>query len=135
MAVPTILGVGVGLVDKGAVDANFTTLVSGGGFSQLNGITARAGGGQALGVPMTACLNRVTVVGSAGDSVVLPSAVGGQAITVINASATSMNVFASNATPTDSINGTVGTSAYAIAAGKMAEFMSFPAVWHALLSA
>jgi hypothetical protein len=136
MAVPNTLGIGVGLPDKGAIDANFTTLVNGGGYSTLNGVTAHAGGGQTNGVLMSAAINRVTTVGSAGDSVILPSAVGGQSITVINGSGTSMNVFSNTASTSDTINGTAGTTAYAIAGGKTAEFVS-PAsgVWHALLSA
>lgn len=124
----TQYGVGVGLQDMGLI-------AGGGGFTWLNNVTAHAGGLQPLAVPMTAAMNRVTVVGTAGDSVCLPSAVGGQAITVINASATSMNVFSSNASTADTINGTAGTTAYAVAAGKTADFMSFPGAWHALLSA
>jgi hypothetical protein len=124
----TQYGVGTGLQDMG--------LISGGaGFTYLNNITAHAGGLQPAAVPLTAAMNRVTVVGTAGDSVALPVAYGGQAITVINASATSMNVFSSNASTADTINGVAGTTAYAIAAGKTADFMSFPGAWHALLSA
>jgi hypothetical protein len=124
----TQYGVGVGLQDMGLI-------TNGGGFTYLNNITAHAGGLQPSAVPLTAAMNRVTTVGSAGDSVCLPSAVGGQAITVINASATSMNVFSSNSSTADTINGTAGTTAYAIAGGKTADFMSFPGAWHALLSA
>ena len=136
MAVPTIFGPGTRLLSGGEMDSNFATLAGGGGMSTLNNVTAHAGGGQALGVAMTAAINRVTTVGTAGDSVCLPAAVGGQYITLINASATSMNVFSSNASTADSINGTAGTTAYAIAGGKTADFVSPAAgIWHALLSA
>lgn len=136
MAVPTTFGVGVGTIDKGQVDADFTVLVNGGGFSTQNGIVAHAGGGQALSMPLVACINRVLTVATAGDSVSLPSAVGGQAITAINASAASMNVFSSTLSTADTINGTAGTTAYPIAAGKIVEFMSPAAgLWYALLSA
>ena len=136
MAVPNRLGIGVGLVDKGAIDANFATIIGGGGYSTVDGLTAHAGGGQAGSLALTAAINRITTVATAGDSVSLPSAIGGQAITVINAGAASMSVFSSNASTGDTINGTAGTTGYAIAAGKTAEFISPAAgAWHALLSA
>lgn len=57
-------------------------------------ITAHAGGGQALGVPITGPLARVTIVASAGDSVTLPNAIRGMEIAIANdAAANSMNVF------------------------------------------
>jgi hypothetical protein len=120
--------------DGSLIDANFSTLVGAGGYSTTNNITARAGGGQATATVLTACLNRVTTVGSAADSVALPAAVGGQCITVINASGTSMQVFAAVGS-SDTINGTAGSTGVAIAGGKTMEFISFPAVWHGLLSA
>ena len=128
MAALTQYGVGTGLQDMGLI-------ASGGGFTWVNNITAHAGGSQPSAVPLTAAMNRITVVGTAGDSVALPSAIGGQAITVINASATSLIVFSSNASTADTINGTAGTTAYALAGGKTADFMSFPGAWHAILSA
>lgn len=61
-------------------------------------ITAKAGGGQALGVPVTAPLVRVTVVGSAGDSITLPPAIRGMEVTVVNdAAVNAMNVFPASA--------------------------------------
>jgi len=76
------------------------------------------------------------VVGTAGDSVALPSAVGGQTVYVINSSATSMNVFSSNSSTADTINGTAGTTAFAVAGGVAVCFIS-PAsgVWRAMVSA
>lgn len=125
----TQYGVGVGLQDMGLI-------AGGGGYTCATGITAHAGGLQPSAVPITTAIFNVTTVGSAGDSVCLPSAVGGQAITVINSSGTSMNVFSSNASTADTINGTAGTTAYAIAGGKAVEFISPAAgVWRALLSA
>lgn len=107
----------------------------GGGFTQQNAITAHAGGGQANGVPLTAAICNVTVVGTIGDSVCLPSAVGGQEISLFNSATNSMNVFSSNASTADTINGTAGTTAFALAGGKNAEFVS-PAqgVWRVILS-
>jgi hypothetical protein len=54
----------------------------------LPNITAHAGGGQALAVPLTAQNNFIAIVTTAGDSVVLPKAKAGMEITVINQSAT-----------------------------------------------
>lgn len=136
MPVPSDLGNGVGLIDANAIDANFALLSNGGGLSATTGITAHAGGTQAAGVALTSAINLVTVCATAGDSVCVPPAVGGQAITVLNAGAASMNVFSSNASTADTINGTIGTTAFAVAAGKNAEFISPAAgVWRVILSA
>jgi len=136
MAVFTSFDVGVGTIDKSAVNTALTGLSGGGGRSTTNTITAHAGGLQASAVALTTSINNVTVVGTAGDSVALPSATGGQVIYVVNSSATSMNVFSSNSSTADTINGTAGTTAFAIAAGVAVAFIS-PAsgVWRAMVSA
>ena len=139
----TAFDVGVGTIDKSAVNtilttlsAGFTTLSVGGGVTATNTITAHAGGVQASAVALVSAINNVTVVGTAGDSVALPSAVGGQTVYVINSSATSMNVFSSNSSTADTINGTAGTTAFAVAGGVAVCFIS-PAsgVWRAMVSA
>ena len=54
---------------------------------------------------------------------------------LINAGANSLNVFGAVGS-SDTINGTAGTLAYALAAGKIVEFFSAGAgAWHGLLSA
>ena len=101
--------------------------------SYTNGITAFATGGQTSATLLTTALNRVTVVGTAGDSVKLPVAVAGMQITVFNASANSLNVFPNAG---DQINSLGTNNSYALAAGKTATFFSTAATfWHALLSA
>lgn len=50
-----------------------------------NAITAFAGGGQGSAVALTAAYNRITVCATAGDSVKLPAATAGLAITVTSA--------------------------------------------------
>lgn len=134
MAVFTSFDVGVGTIDKSAVNTALTGLSGGGGRSATNTITAHAGGLQASAVALTTAINNVTVVASPGDSVALPSAVGGQVILVTNSSATSMNVFSSNSSTTDTINGTAGTTAYAVAGGTSLCFIS-PAsgVWRTMV--
>src|SRR2546423_1177381 len=68
----------------------------------VNGLTAFAGGGQASATALTAGINRVTTVASAGDSVKLPTSAAGMAVTVINQGANPLQAFG---TGTDTING------------------------------
>lgn len=57
-------------------------------------ITAHATGGQANAVPITGPMARITIVGTAGDSVVLPLSARGMEIVVVNdAAANAANVF------------------------------------------
>jgi hypothetical protein len=137
MPVPNVFGGGVGLTDRSLLDANFATITSGGGFSTLNNITARAGGTQVAGAPvLSAAINSIAVCATNADSVLLPSAVGGQAITVINAGAANASVFSSLSSTADTINGTAGTTAFNLVTGKTAEFISPAAgVWKVILSA
>lgn len=101
------------------------------------GLTAHAGGGQGSALALTSMVNRVTTVGSAADSVVLPATVANVSIgplTVINAAASnSMNVFPASG---DAINAGAANAAFAIAANKTATFYSAGAgQWHAVLTA
>ena len=133
MPVPTFQA-GYRLVSGDDLNNGFSTFAGGSGYSQANNLIAHAGGGQASATPVTAALNRFTTVATAGDSVALPLATGGQSITVINAGAASMQVFAS-AAGADTINGAAGATGIALASGKTMEFVSFPGAWHGLLSA
>jgi hypothetical protein len=65
-------------------------------------ITAYAGGGQTNAVPLTTGLNRVTVVATTADSVMLPASFAGAEITIINTGANACQVFGNG---TDTING------------------------------
>lgn len=69
--------------------------------SNTDTVTAHAGGGQAQATPLTKEINRVTVVATAGDSVLLPPSANGLTIMVINHGANPMQVFGSG---TDTIN-------------------------------
>lgn len=102
--------------------------------SANNNITAFAGGGQASATLLTAVINRVTTVASAGDSVKLAVCKKGMQQTVSNAAAAnSMNVFPSSG---DQINALGVNAAFAVAAGKTANFSSAAdGQWHAVLSA
>lgn len=66
------------------------------------GITANPGGGQGSAVALPSLINRVSTVATQGDSVKLPAAVAGLAITVLNRGAQPMQVFGAG---TDTING------------------------------
>lgn len=95
-----------------------------GQVSVTNAITAFAGGGQASAVQLNSAFNRVTVVGTAADSVKLPlcvtqpaglngSTVGvGTQVWVMNTSANSLNVFPSTG---DAINALSANTAIAVA--------------------
>lgn len=63
-------------------------------FSTDADVTAAAGGGQAAATPLTAAINVVATVGAAAASVMLPPALPGLQVQVINGQATnSMQVF------------------------------------------
>lgn len=101
----------------------------------VNGVTAHAGGGQAAALLLIAAITRLTTVGSANDSVVLPPAgpYVGATLTVINAGANSANVFPNG---TDQIDALGASAAKAVAAGKTCDFIAVAiGQWHALLSA
>jgi hypothetical protein len=103
-------------------------------YTTVDGLTAHAGGGQGSATPCTAMFNRFTTVATAADSGVLPASAAGMCITVTNAAASnSMNVYPASG---DAINALGANAAYALAAGKTAEFVCMTAgQWHAILSA
>lgn len=94
--------------------------------STTDGLTAHAGGGQALGVPITTVIMRFTTVATAGDSATLPPALVGMQITVFNmAAANSMNIFpaaSDNSGAGGKINALAANAAYALAANHVATF-------------
>jgi hypothetical protein len=102
--------------------------------SYINGLTALAGGGQTGATLLSKTFNRITTVASSGDSVVLPAAAPGLTITVKNAAATnSTNVYPAVG---DAINALSANAAFALAAGKSAQFTSYVAgTWDTILSA
>ena len=107
-------------------------------MSTKNAITAHAGGTQAGAIgdanaQLPAMINRVTIVATVGDSVVLPLAVAGLQITITNAAANSLNVFPFTG---DQINGAGANALFALPAGKTVQMTSAVlAFWHGVLSA
>jgi len=86
-------------------------------------ITAHAGGGQANAVPITGPYMRVTTVATAADSVVMPPAVRGMIVTVVNDDPTvggkSLNIFPASAAQGgiaggDAINALAANTAFAL---------------------
>lgn len=79
-----------------------------GGNSAQSGLTAEASGLVAAATLLPAGVNRVETVAGAADGVILPSAVPGAVVFVINATATSMQVFAqqsNDANPLQTVGG------------------------------
>jgi hypothetical protein len=102
--------------------------------SSANGLTAHAGGGQGSALALTSYINRVTTVGTAADSVLLPPAIAGEEVVVINAAAAnSMNVFP---TTGDAINALSANAAFAVASNKTAKFFcAVTGIWNVILTA
>jgi hypothetical protein len=100
--------------------------------STQEGLTAKAGGGQAGATPITSMCARFTTVATAGDSSILPNAMPGLEITVINAGAASMNVFPDVGSQ---VNVAGANVALALGNGKSAIFFTTTAgAWHTVPS-
>lgn len=113
--------VSTALGDFGAVTTVGNATVGGNVVrTAASAITAFAGGGKASATPLTAVVNHVTTVATAADSVLLPAAVVGAEIVVINGAASnSMQVFGAG---TDTINDVATGTGVAHAAGKTATY-------------
>jgi len=91
-------------------------------------ITAAAGGGQANAYPLNAQTNRITVVATAGDSVMLPPAVLGYEISIINAASKPVQVFGVG---TDTVNGVAAaTGVSQMALSTVIYSCGSPGLWH-----
>lgn len=118
----------------GAGMHDISMLASGNGWSAAS-ITAHPTGGQANATPITNAITLVAVCATAGDSVMLPPATGGQLLWVINAGAASCQIFTALG-GSGTINGIAGTTGLALAAGKSITLMSpIAAAWFGVLSA
>lgn len=102
--------------------------------SNVNALTAHAGGGQGSALQLTKAINRVTTVATAADSVKLPAAVPGQSVTVINAAAANaMNCFPSTG---NIINALSANAALSIAANKTVIFTcAVSGTWNTIVTA
>jgi len=96
-------------------------------------ITALAGGGFAGAPTLNAAFNEITVAATGGDSVALPLAQVGLAITITNSGASSVNVFPQ---PTDVINAGAAGASIALAAAATADYVcTKTGVWKRYASA
>lgn len=132
---PQTANLNTGLVKTGTLQVTGNQTTGGEAiYSTQDNLTAHAGGGQASATALTAQMNRVTTVATAADSVGLPASFAGASITVTNAAAAnSMNVFPAAG---EAINALAANAAFALAAGKTAEFVCYtPGQWHTILSA
>lgn len=111
-----------------------------GGSSGQGGLIAEASGLVAAATLLPAMVNRVETVAGAADGVILPSAVPGSAVFVINATATSMNVFAqqsNDANPAQAVGGAsvqdtiaaAGSSTQTAGATGVAQAANIPAIY------
>jgi hypothetical protein len=99
-------------------------------FAYSAGLTAHAGGGQSSALALTALINNVGTVATAGDSVAFPASAPGLEITIINSSANPMQVFGAG---TDTINGIATATGVTQMANSIALYVCTAAgVWLAL---
>ncbi len=99
-----------------------------------NGVTAAVASTQAGGYPITRAVTRVTTVGTAGDSLLLPAALAGEQRVVFNkAAANSLDVFPGVG---DNINVLADDAAYALAVTKgVIFFCVLDGTWDTILTA
>jgi hypothetical protein len=114
-----------------------TAFVSTTGINALsfaNTLTAHSGGGQGSALALTKQINQITTVAASGDSVLLPTAVAGLSIIVINANATNpMDCFPFSG---QSINALSANTALSIAANKTVIFFcSINGTWNSIVTA
>ncbi len=119
------------------ISGAFASGLSQGQNATNQSITAHAGGAQPLATAIrpAAALVAITAVATGGDSVGLPRAKKGEVKMVLNATATSANIFAYPGS-TDTINGVATGTAYALAGAKAVIFFCpKDGVWGAVLTA
>ncbi len=107
------------------------------GFMQqsvANALTAHSGGGQGSALALTRQISRVTTVAAGGDSVLLPAAVAGRVVTVINAAAANaMDVFPASG---EVINALPANTALSVVANTTAIFFCAVAgTWNSVVTA
>lgn len=119
MAIPNRFQSGFRLEDGNALDAALATPQ----WQTNYGITALAGGALSSATPVLSLgANVVGTVATAGDSVVLPSAVAGSVVYMLNAdSADAVKVYGKGS---DTINGTAGATGVSYAAAKRVLFIA-----------
>jgi hypothetical protein len=87
------------------------------------GLTADVGSAQG-GLPLLSSYNQIGTVGTAGDSCTLPTATVGLKVTIMNTSATSLDVFPATS---DALNGASANVAEALAGGASVTYLAYDA--------
>ncbi len=103
-------------------------------YSAANALTAHVGGGQGSALALTKQINRVTTVASGGDSVVLPAAIAGRSVIVINAAAANaMDCFPASG---EAINALSPNTALSIVADtSVAFYCAVNGTWNSIVTA
>ena len=95
-------------LQTGITNSDWVDISASTSLTTADTLTAFAGGGQASALALTAQINRVTTVATAGDSVKLPAATAGAQVMVINAAATnSMDIFPVSGEAIDSLGANI----------------------------
>lgn len=95
----------------GIANSNWKDASGGGSSSVADALTAHAGGGQGSALALTASVNRITTVATAGDSVKLPAAVAGLQVIVVNDGGKPVDIFPSTG---EVINNASANAAFSI---------------------
>lgn len=116
--IPKPFTTGFRLIDGQELNTKFANPVRG----SEDSITAYAGGGKTNAYQLTTPLNRITTVGTAADSVKLPTAAPGTTITIVNAGANAAQIFGSGS---DTINGVATDTGVSQAAGSTLNYQCY----------
>ena len=98
-------------------------------------LTALAGGGQTGAIALNTGFNELTSVASIADSVQLPAAIAGSAVTLINSGGNASTVYGKEGR-TDTIDGTAGATGVSQADGANALYVCVTTgAWHKITGA
>jgi hypothetical protein len=103
-------------------------------YSNANALTAHSGGGQGSALALTKAVNRITTAAAGGDSVVLPAALAGRTVVVINSAASNaIDCFPASG---EIINALSANTALSIVANKTVMFVcAVNGTWNSIVTA
>lgn len=113
---PTIFQSGARLIGGHTLNASFNKTT----YSTQDTITATSGGGKTSAFALFATVSRITVAAAAGDSALLPNAVAGSTMIIINDAANAIQVFGAG---TDTINNVATATGVSQAAGTVFSYV------------
>lgn len=136
-AFTTLLAGGAATLASADVTTTLTTVdLTSSGVTRRStdsGVTAHAGGGRASAYAITKDVTEIATVGTAADSVVLPAALAGMQMIIINDGANAAQVFANG---TDTIDGTAGATGVSQAAAAKVMYVAYASgLWVSFTSA